>query len=140
MVNNGFLSWSCTAPPIKDGTTYPGIRFSEWLESMRKDVECAFGIMKGRFTILRYGTCFKSITRCDQLWLTCFAIHNMLIDIDGLDENWKNGTPSNWQLINDSYIETPFVISKLNRNFTTDKLMQIQEKVDSDMGESMEDT
>ena len=70
MVDNGYLSWSCTVPPIKDGTTYPEIRFSEWLESMRKDVECAFGILKGRFTILRYGTRFQSITRCDQLWLT----------------------------------------------------------------------
>ena len=140
MVDNGYLSWSCTVPPIKDGTTYPEIRFSEWLESMRKDVECAFGILKGRFTILRYGTRFQSITRCDQLWLTCCAIHNMLLDIDGLDENWDNGTPSNWELINDRHIETPFAISKLNRNFTTDELMQIQENVNSDMEEIIEDT
>ena len=38
MVDNGYLSWSCTVPPIKDGVTYKYIRFSEWLESMRKDV------------------------------------------------------------------------------------------------------
>ena len=107
---------------------------------MRKDVECAFGIMKGRFTIIRYGTHFQSITRCDQLWLTCCAIHNILLDIDRLDDNWENRTPSNWEQINDSHIETPFTISKLNRNFITDELMQIQEKFDSDMKESMEVT
>ena len=28
------------------------IRWSKWLESMRKDVECTFGIMKGRWRIL----------------------------------------------------------------------------------------
>ena len=49
IVDNGYLSWSCTVPPVKDGTSYKVIRFSEWLESMRKDVECTFGILKGRF-------------------------------------------------------------------------------------------
>ena len=61
MVDNGYLSWSCTVPPDNNGLTYKDIRFSEWLESMRKDVECLFGIMKGRFTILRYELRFHSI-------------------------------------------------------------------------------
>ena len=52
MVDNGYLSWSCTVPPNNNATRYDTIRFSEWLESMRKDVECLFGIMKGRFCIL----------------------------------------------------------------------------------------
>ena len=49
MVDNVYLSWSCTVPPDRNGTTYDVIRFSEWLESMRKDVECVFGIMKVGF-------------------------------------------------------------------------------------------
>ena len=52
MVDSGYLSWSCTVPPIKYGTIYEEIRFSEWLELVRKDVECTFGILKGRFTAL----------------------------------------------------------------------------------------
>ena len=31
IVDNGYLAWSCTVTPIKDGTTYEEIRFSEWL-------------------------------------------------------------------------------------------------------------
>ena len=58
MVDNGYLSWSCTVVPIKDGTIYKDIRFLEWLESIQKDVECTFGIVKGRFAILRYGVHF----------------------------------------------------------------------------------
>ena len=27
MVDNGYLNWSCTIPPIKDGVTYKFIRF-----------------------------------------------------------------------------------------------------------------
>ena len=97
MVNNGYLSWSCTVPPDNNATRYDIIRFSEWLESMRKDVECFFGIMKGRFCILRYGFRFYSINDCDNMWLTCCALHNMLLEIYGLHLNWKNGVSSDWE-------------------------------------------
>ena len=39
IVDNGYLSWSVTVPPMKDSTSRAEIRFSEWLESLRKDVE-----------------------------------------------------------------------------------------------------
>ena len=39
IVDNGYLNWSCTIPPMKNPTTYKFVCFSEWLESMRKDVE-----------------------------------------------------------------------------------------------------
>ena len=55
MVDNVYFAWSTTIPPMKYAVTYKCIRFSECLESTRKDVECTFGIMKGRFCILRYG-------------------------------------------------------------------------------------
>ena len=97
MVDNGYLSWSCTVPPFKDGVTYEYIRFSEWLESMRKDVECTFGIMKGRFSILRYGLRVHSIKKCDEIWLTCCALHNRLLFIDGLHKNWEIGGKSYWE-------------------------------------------
>ena len=45
-------------------------------------------------------------------------MHNCLIEVDGLTENWDCGVPSDWeQIINqfESRIGTPFVISKLNR-------------------------
>ena len=78
----------------KNATCYENIRFSEWLESMRKDVECFFGIMKDRFCNLRYVFRFHSITECDKLWLSCFALHNMLLDVDGLARNWEAGEHS----------------------------------------------
>ena len=106
IVDNGYLSWSCTIPPSGNGTTYEVIRFSEWLESMRKDVECTFGIMKGRFCILRYGLRFQSITKCDQMWLTCCALHNLLLEYDGLDTNWEEG-----QFTEDN--ETSFAMARL---------------------------
>ena len=70
---------------------------------MRKDVECTFGIMKGRFCILRYGIRTKSIERCDEIWKTCCALHNMLLFIDGLHKNWESGACSNWETSNTNY-------------------------------------
>ena len=48
MVDNGYLNWPTTVPPIKSPSTYDELRWSKWLESLRKDVECTFGILKGR--------------------------------------------------------------------------------------------
>ncbi len=40
------LNWSTTVPPMKNTCNCSEIRFSQWLESLRKDVECTFGIWK----------------------------------------------------------------------------------------------
>jgi hypothetical protein len=45
LVDNGYLSWPTTVPPFKRTIHHKVIRFSQWLESIRKDVECTFGIM-----------------------------------------------------------------------------------------------
>lgn len=48
MVDNGYLRSPTTIPPLKACSTYDELRWSKWLESLRKDVECTFGILKGR--------------------------------------------------------------------------------------------
>jgi hypothetical protein len=39
VVDNGYHNWSITVPPFSNLMNYDEIRWSEWLESMRKDVE-----------------------------------------------------------------------------------------------------
>jgi hypothetical protein len=55
IVDNGYLNWSTTVPPLKTSCNRSDIGFSKWLESIRKDVECTFGILKGCFRILKTG-------------------------------------------------------------------------------------
>ena len=62
---------------------------------MRKDVECTFGILKGRSSVLRTRLQLQDIIKCDEIWLTCCALHNRLLFIDGLHKNWEGGAPSN---------------------------------------------
>ena len=54
----------------KSATTYAELRWSKWIESMRKDVECVFGILKGRFRVLKTGIRLHGIKAADKIWLT----------------------------------------------------------------------
>ena len=33
----------------------------------------------------------------DRIWFTCCALHNWLLEADGLDEQWQSGVPSDWE-------------------------------------------
>lgn len=97
IVDNGYLNWSTTVPPMKHSMFRAEMRFSEWLESLRKDVECTFGILKGRWRILKTGVRLHNTAAADDVWLTCCALHNMLLEVDGLSKGWRSGVPSYWE-------------------------------------------
>jgi hypothetical protein len=89
IVDNGYLQWSCTVPPFTVTGDMDEIRWSKWLESMRKDVEWTFGILKGRWRILKSGLRLQGVDAVDKVWLTCCALHNWLLEIDGLNAEWS---------------------------------------------------
>ena len=86
-------------PPFKVTNKHTEIRWSKWIESMRKDVECSFGILKGRWQILKTGVSVQGVETVDKVWLTCCAFHIWLLDIDGLDKDWdgRNVPTSEWE-------------------------------------------
>lgn len=88
-MDNGYLNWGNTVAPMKSTIFRNQARWSEWLESMRKDVECTFGILKGRFRILKAGVRLHGVNVADKVWMTCCAIHNWLLNIDGLNIEWQ---------------------------------------------------
>ena len=102
LVDNGYLAHSTTVPPFKTTNSRAEITFSTWLESLRKDVECTFGILKGRWRILKSGIRIHGTDGPDQVFLTCCALHNKLLDIDGLDERWEQGVQSIWSTTYDN--------------------------------------
>ena len=97
LCDNGYQNWSTLIAPMKDALLFTEVRWSKWVESVRKDVECTFGIMKGRFRILKIGIRIHSIKSVDQLWCTCCALHNMFLINDGLNNNWYAGSISDWE-------------------------------------------
>jgi hypothetical protein len=97
LVDGGYLPWSCTICPLKNTSSKKEARWSKWAESMRKDVECTFGILKGRWRILKTGIRVQNLTVVDNIWYTCCALHNMLLNVDGLDVKWTQGIRSDYE-------------------------------------------
>ena len=88
MVDNGYLKWSMTVPPFKLSAEANKCYWSEWLESLLKDVECALEILKGRWRILKTEIRLDGVEVVDKIFKICCALHNWLLDIDGLDGEW----------------------------------------------------
>ena len=84
LVDNGYHKWSCTQAPAKHNLLISERRLSQWIESFRKDAECVFGILKGRWRILKTGIRLDGPKAADDIWLTCCGLHNMLLFADGL--------------------------------------------------------
>ena len=74
--------------PIKHTTEVDKIRWSEFAESIRKDVECSFGILKKRFQLLKIGINWHKKTDIDNAVFSCVTLHNMLHEFDGYEERW----------------------------------------------------
>ena len=71
-------------------TPYPATtadaEWSKWVESVRKDVECFFGIVKERFRLLKLPIIFRKKEDIDNIFFTCCTLHNMLHQFDGMDQ------------------------------------------------------
>jgi hypothetical protein len=70
--DNGYLRWPTS---ILEGY------FSTNLESVRKDVEAVFGIMKKRWKVLDHGFKFCSMAICEKIFYTCCCLHNEMLDM-----------------------------------------------------------
>ena len=55
LTDGGFDKAAYFVEPLHTAVGADAVLLSEWLESIRKDVECTFGILKGRFRVLRLG-------------------------------------------------------------------------------------
>ena len=54
ITDGGYHLWRCCQPPIKAAWNEDECHWSLRLESVRKNVECTFGILKVRFRILKF--------------------------------------------------------------------------------------
>jgi hypothetical protein len=79
--DNGYLTWPTTIYPHADfDSTLPEVFFPTNLESVKKDVECTFGILKKRWRVLNNGILFCDIDVCNKVlrlavaYITFFSI------------------------------------------------------------------
>lgn len=102
-------------PPFKNTANEVERRWSHWLESLRKDVECTFGILKGRWRILKTGIRLQGNEVATDIWKTCCALHNWLLEVDGLDGEWDGAIGQ--QDAYDVTSHVPFSLQRLQLGF-----------------------
>jgi hypothetical protein len=99
ITDNGYARWRILQCPIKISFNRQQMFWSARLESVRKDVECTFGILKGRFRILGGNVLFHDQWKVDNVFIACCILHNMNLVEDGRHVMWQN--PSNWEIAED---------------------------------------
>ena len=75
------------------------IRWSKWVESVRKNVECFFGRLKMRFRCLLNPIWISNEAQIDDMFISCAILHNMLLTWDGLDIRYED--PLSWHSMQD---------------------------------------
>jgi len=111
IVDGGYFTWKELISPFshlrQKGTELD--RWSELVESLRKDVECTFGILKKRFMCLKQPLCVHRKNEIENIFNTCCILHNMLLTLDGWD-NWEINRgarlllPDNIEALSDTHI------------------------------------
>lgn len=85
--DGGYHQWTTTmaGPKPDNAPTMVLAQYGRVSESMRKDSECAYGIVKKRHRILRVPVQIMKQKRVENIFCTCAILHNMLMQYDGLD-------------------------------------------------------
>ena len=137
--DGGYHKWPETiAGPKPDDASTPILaQFGGVTESMRKDTECSFGIVKKRERILRLPLLVMKKSKVDNIVKTCVIIHNMLLQYDGLDnigeldEDYLEVDPgtvlevdvATGELPSDHWLEADIMASDVRLRFTSEEQM-----------------
>jgi hypothetical protein len=71
--DGGYLRWpTLICPYASESSLGRKGYFNSNLESIRKDVECTFGILKKRWRILDYGFNYYCMKDCEKIFTVCF--------------------------------------------------------------------
>jgi len=84
LCDGGYHQWRELICGVKNSVQVPVANFAARAESVRKDVECLFGRTKKRFRVLRVPFLFKSQAHIENTFRFCMALHNMLLEYDGI--------------------------------------------------------
>lgn len=90
ITDGGYHHWVSTMSATRHNPNPDFVAWRKQMESVRKDIECMFGVLKGRFRILKTPCLFHSKEHIDNMFLTCVGLHNMLHAWDRRDE-WECG-------------------------------------------------
>ncbi|CAM9515210.1 unnamed protein product, partial [Ectocarpus fasciculatus] len=87
LVDNGYYHHPWLINPISSSVRYEAKVWSEWVESVRKDVECFFGVLKVRFRILQQQIQLHKHVHIEAVFKVACIFQNMLMTYDAEVQN-----------------------------------------------------
>ena len=112
ITDNGYLHWPMLQFAPKYSSDKAWLRWAKRLESVRKDSECTYGILKQRFRELRLPSEFKKAITVERVFKTCCQLHNRLLRLDGLSTLGHH--EGDWLLKDPDELEREEEIKKLD--------------------------
>lgn len=94
--DNGYPKQWMFQRPSHSAVQEKSVVWSEFLESVRKDVECTFGILKARFHFLQQFVLYHDPAILTHAVKTCCILHNMLLSWDAgarMKSDWEDHDP-----------------------------------------------
>ena len=85
LCDGGYHRWrifQCGRSSVVFGANLAQAHFAVRVASVRKDIECVFGALKGRWRVLKGNLLYKDRASVDRLFYTCCCLHNWLILAD----------------------------------------------------------
>lgn len=79
LADNGFPLFPFMTVPATHAANEKQCLFNRMVESLRKDVERAFGDIKARFPMLKFGLTVQRLETAEAIVLTCFALRNYIL-------------------------------------------------------------
>ncbi len=79
--NNGYLRWPTSICPygsVENSSLEE--YFLSNLESIQKEIECTFGILKKRWQILNDGLNYCDVQTCKRIFNACCCLNNFMLD------------------------------------------------------------
>ena len=83
VVDGGYHRWTHLLCGYGRAADEQEAAYTARLTSVRKDVECAFGVLKQRFRILKTPVQFRSAAAIDAIFRCCVVLHNRILVADG---------------------------------------------------------
>jgi hypothetical protein len=93
--DNGYHRWPILYSPYAnaDCASLEGY-FSTNLESVQKDVECTFGILKKQWRVLNDGFYYPDMNTREKIFVTCCCLNNFLLNLmEGNNVRVGQGAP-----------------------------------------------
>ncbi|XP_071718216.1 uncharacterized protein [Rutidosis leptorrhynchoides] len=89
-----YPEWSTLVKSFRNPIDPKQSKFKRYQESARKDIERAFGILQGRWTIVQHPARPYYIRKIRRIMLTCVILNNMITEDNGrafcgLEENYR---------------------------------------------------